>query len=338
MRDIFDIKNNFDKYKAIKSHLLYGDFGKANNPSISILMPVYAHPRFFKEALESAINQDYNGEYEIVVVDNHGITDDITVYQHIIMECNASNVFYYRNEKNIEVTGNLNRCIELARSQFVTFLHDDDILLRDALSCLMNLQNKFKKAVLSSYNTIDKNGNFISKYKYPRKALGILNLKESYQYKLIDQFVQSGGTGSGCLFNRSFLIKLGGYDEEFYPSGDYALCSCYIYRFGAVFNNKPTINYRIAENGSFSGYIYFVEIDKHIRECIKNKLPYPRCFLDKIITANYNVSKVFFAIDWGSKPKSLLASLQTRDRVIMKITRIILNLKRYTFSEVIHKV
>jgi glycosyltransferase involved in cell wall biosynthesis len=330
MRDIFSTRDNFCLYAHIKSHFLYGDFEKCGMPAISILMPVYAHPYFFRFALESAINQDYGYEYEIIVVDNHGLTDGINDYQKVIIEYNAPNVFYYRNEKNIGVTANLNRCIELARAPFITFCHDDDMLLPDALSRLMKLQNKFKKAILSSFNTIDKDGNYISMYSKPK--LGILTLKDAYRYKLCDQFVQSGSTGLGCLFARESMIEIGGYDEEFYPSGDYALCSCYIYRFGAVFSNNSTINYRIAENGSMSGYIYFADIDKHIRECIKKKLPYPGWILNIIIRANYNISKIVFAVDWGNKPKSLLASIRFSDRFIMKIVRCILNFKKYKMT------
>ena len=49
---------------------------------------------------------------------------------------------YYKNEKILGMLGNWNRGIELARAPFVTYCHDDDMLLPSALSRLMELQKK----------------------------------------------------------------------------------------------------------------------------------------------------------------------------------------------------
>lgn len=105
-------------------------------------MPVFNHPDYFRKSLSSAINQDYTDDYEIIVVDNNDQTDGPTSNQVIVEEFRNPKVLYYKNEKNIGMFGNWNRGIELARASFVTYCHDDDMLLPSALSRLMELQKK----------------------------------------------------------------------------------------------------------------------------------------------------------------------------------------------------
>jgi cellulose synthase/poly-beta-1,6-N-acetylglucosamine synthase-like glycosyltransferase len=89
MKNVFETRNNYIQYAHIKSHLLYGDYSKCKYPTVSILMPIYNHPNYFKEALLSVINQNYQSEYEIVVVDNNDLSDEINLNQQIVTELNA---------------------------------------------------------------------------------------------------------------------------------------------------------------------------------------------------------------------------------------------------------
>ena len=102
MRDIFEIKNNFLEYKDVESKLIVGDISKISNPKVSIIMPVYNHPDYFELALKSAINQDYNEPYEIVVVDNDD-AKEITRNQTVVENDYQSNILYYKNAKNISL-------------------------------------------------------------------------------------------------------------------------------------------------------------------------------------------------------------------------------------------
>ena len=60
MRNIFDYKDNLHVMDYIPAILKWGSLN-GPKPDVSILMPVYNHPHFFKLALETALNQDYQG-------------------------------------------------------------------------------------------------------------------------------------------------------------------------------------------------------------------------------------------------------------------------------------
>ena len=65
----------FEKYKDIKTKLIYGE----HNPQakVSIIILSYRRVDGLIQALESAINQDYDGEYEILVMDDSGLITQI---------------------------------------------------------------------------------------------------------------------------------------------------------------------------------------------------------------------------------------------------------------------
>ena len=87
---------------------------------LTIAMPVYKRKDYFLEALESAINQTV--KCEVIVVDNcspHNYFKDV---------CEEKGITYYRNQTNVGMCRNFNRCFELAKTDYVITLQDDDIL------------------------------------------------------------------------------------------------------------------------------------------------------------------------------------------------------------------
>lgn len=330
MRDIFEYKDNFAIYSNVKSELKVGDLDKCPTPIISVIMPVFKRPAYFKIALDSVLNQDFEGPYEIVVVDNNSDEGDINQNQQIVEEANSNKIFYYRNEKNIGMFGNWNRGIELSRANYVTYCHDDDMFLPNTLSTLYKIQGgKDNKAVFGTFNKIDPAGNYISVAPVPHTKFKILKPLISYNYSKLDVFMGSPGFGCGCLFKRDKLIEIGGYSEEFYPSADYALNAVYTVKYGSRYTRIPTFNYRIAENESLSVYERFVDVDKYFRDCMKQFLPYPNFILDRIIKANYRISKIKFAINWGKRDESLLAQRKVSDRLILSSLGRLRQLRKY---------
>ena len=93
---------------------------------ITIAIPVYERYEYFEEALNSAINQSVT--CRIIVVDNASQTKS---FETQITKTANSNIKYYRNHKNLGMVGNWNECIKLTTTEWLTILHDDDILFPD---------------------------------------------------------------------------------------------------------------------------------------------------------------------------------------------------------------
>ncbi|MGC9354636.1 MAG: glycosyltransferase family 2 protein [Mariniphaga sp.] len=87
---------------------------------LTIAMPCYERKEFFLEALESALNQTI--KCKVIVVDN---CSSHNYYEKV---CEEKGVTYYRNQTNIGLYPNINRCFELSETEYVKILDDDDIL------------------------------------------------------------------------------------------------------------------------------------------------------------------------------------------------------------------
>ena len=292
--NIFEKVNCFDRNSEIKSILKWGE-RREENIEVSIILPVYNHPEYFKRALVSAINQDYNGNYEIIVIDNNmDDTMDQNEFERFVEQVASSKVLYYKNEHNIGGCNSWNRGVLYSNAPYFTFLHDDDEFYPYTLSRLMNLKKRVgKSAIFSGKVCIDGMSNMIdTKIHNPAQGRFFVFFRRKSFYKLpfFRHFMQSVSCGGGSLFHKSCFLELGGYNDDYAPSPDYALHIAYAYYWGSYFNSIPTLKYRIADNDSFKVYEKCLEADMFFRSCMKEKIKLPYKFLDRIIKANYQYS------------------------------------------------
>ncbi|HCY75454.1 MAG TPA: hypothetical protein DHV28_05995 [Ignavibacteriales bacterium] len=87
---------------------------------LTIAMPCYERKDYFIAALESALNQTV--KCPVIVVDNCSSHD---YFEKVSKE---KGVTYFRNERNIGLFPNQNRCYSLAKTEYVKVLDDDDLL------------------------------------------------------------------------------------------------------------------------------------------------------------------------------------------------------------------
>lgn len=95
-------------------------------PLVSILIPTFNRPDFFEQALRSALAQTYSN-IEIIVSDNS--TNKLT--EQVVARYQAtprgSVIRYYHNPDNIGPIANQQRCLNLAKGEFINYLNDDDL-------------------------------------------------------------------------------------------------------------------------------------------------------------------------------------------------------------------
>ena len=244
----FEYKDNFIQYGDIKSKMILGNPNRKNR-LFTIAIPTYKRPELLENALISALNQVEIDDYEIVIVDN----DCSSSATEKIVEKNLNeNVYYFKNEKNIGMFGNWNRCIELAKGEYITILNDDDWLSENYL---MNYMKYLKPEVDGLYfpsNVVDlrHNNTFDRKKKYLilKKVIKTFS-KRSNKMKLFNFFLGSFGP-LGLLMKTSNLKKLGGYNPDYFPSSDYVLHANYCYNYNVYFINEKLNYRRIAVNES----------------------------------------------------------------------------------------
>lgn len=322
MRDIFEYQDNFASFSDVRSIKLWGNLDYCKNPYISIIVPCYSHPDYLKQALLSALNQDYKGKYEIIVVDNTELTKTPTENQRIVEELNDFRIIYYRNEKNIGMIGNWNRLAELARAPFIVYLHDDDMLLMSSLTTLITLQRRYNAdGVNGSFRKIDSFGNVENLLiNQSHKKSFIFKHKNEFHATIFDLFLgRGGGFGCGCLFRKEAFFKIGGFNPDFYPSADYAFNANMAYKFNLISTSMQTFYYRVAENESLLVSERFVDADKHFRKCMSKHIKLPKIISNALINSMYRISKVTFSVIWGKKDEIELKKIKIMDKILLKL-------------------
>lgn len=155
-----------DHFKEISDGPATLIFGDESRPAslITIAIPTYLRVSTLNDAIASAINQTRFTDYEIIVVDNNPIRNDET---ETLMEQYRSipNLRYYKNSRNLGMTGNWNRLYELAKGDWVVMLHDDDMLAPVYLRTIAEVikHSKLETAIFptftSDFNTFAKTHN-----------------------------------------------------------------------------------------------------------------------------------------------------------------------------------
>ncbi|MDQ3282926.1 MAG: glycosyltransferase [Acidobacteriota bacterium] len=191
-------------------------------PRISVLIPAFNAAPWVAAAVDSVRAQTF-GDWEIVAVDDASSDETHAILQSFA----APNVHVHRNDRNFGMAGNWNRCLALAKGEFVVKLDADDAFKPRALEHLAGA-------------VVDENV----------LAAGIRSLQcdaqlepfdgiqgdDAMQRNGIDPYrdtVQSGDrwydiaamgyqlwSSTAFLVQREFLVASGGWDERFGCAAD----------------------------------------------------------------------------------------------------------------------
>lgn len=245
----------FKEHEDISSKLIIK--GKKNNPRVSVMIPTFRRLDFLKQAVMSAINQVDFDDFEIVVIDNEQSQDGIM--ENFIKELNFPRLSLYRNEKNVGMIGNWNKCIQLAKANWLVILHDDDMMKPNALFNLV--KNINGDSLVASSTEIFGLESRRSIKKYVKDIIAIFSrfIKFSSGKKVLDSydiFVDCPICASGALLNKQACIDLGGYNQKYWPISDYLFSLRYILKFGGIQLKQRLVRYRLSVNESNNPKVY----------------------------------------------------------------------------------
>src|SRR5215510_10892507 len=95
---------------------------------VTIGIPTFNRATLLRESMASVLSQSYP-DFRLLVCDN--ASDDGT--PETVASFNDSRIDYVRSDQNIGMNPNYNRVIELATTEFLLVLPDDDLLYPDHL-------------------------------------------------------------------------------------------------------------------------------------------------------------------------------------------------------------
>lgn len=91
-------------------------------PTVSVLMPTYNYAHYIGEAIQSVLDQTFQN-FELIIVDDRSSDNTDEVVKPFLAD---TRVKYFKNEKNLGLVGNFNKCLDYATGKYIKYLLADD--------------------------------------------------------------------------------------------------------------------------------------------------------------------------------------------------------------------
>ena len=200
--------------------------------------PIKEH---LKQSLQSVLMQDQGEkEMQIAVVDDASTDIDV---ESVVRDLDVHNrVEFYRNEQNLGIGGNWNRCVDLAKGEWIHLMHQDD-WLRDGFYEQIREGLSFSSSVGMAYvRTIfaDMDGDWQSFSKLVKKQSGIIN---DYRGNVHN----TGCFPSSNVIKRKVFNTVGKYNESLVYSLDKEMTIRISAQYDIWYGKSPLHIFRINE-------------------------------------------------------------------------------------------
>jgi glycosyltransferase involved in cell wall biosynthesis len=170
-------------------------------PKVSVLIPNYNYGHYLSESIQSVLNQTFT-DFELIIVDNCSTDNSQEVISKFLED---KRVRFFKNENNIGLIGNWNKCLEYARGEYIKFLLSDDMFYPQLLEKFVPVMDNHPEISIASCSN---------------EGFGV----DSYQWIIPFHFVQDGkkviytslvdrnwlASPTAVIFRRSNLF-LGGF-------------------------------------------------------------------------------------------------------------------------------
>lgn len=169
-------------------------------PHVSVVMGMYNCAMTLGMAIESIISQTYT-DWELIVCDDASTDDTYRIANEYAAR--DSRIKVLRNEHNVGCNIVLNRCIEMARGEYIAVMDSDDISLPQRLEKEVAILDNNPQYVVVGTATIhfDEKGDFLN-----------LPWKERPQPS---DFVHGiPHAHPSCMVRRSAMLEIGCYHTE----------------------------------------------------------------------------------------------------------------------------
>lgn len=231
------------------------NFERKQQPTITIIIPLFNKVKEIERALRSILNQTVN-KYELLIIDG-GSTDGSLekIYPYL-----ADSRFHLIHQKGRGLPGARNEGIMIASGDIITFLDADDEWYPDFLETIINLYNKYPEAGL--YGTSYERYALTSAKPSPLKFFSEKTF-EGYLPSYFQVYVKSGYPPfcPCCVaLNKTIFSKVGYFNEKLRISEDVEMWVRIAYYLPIVFTSKIHARYHLYSENKMSLDYYPIKI------------------------------------------------------------------------------
>lgn len=178
-------------------------------PRVTVCIPVYNRARYVTEAIDTVLAQRFD-DFEVLVIDDGSVDDSVAM----IRRFSDPRIRLERNDHNRGIPFTRNRCLELARGEYVALLDSDDRMMPDRLARQV--------AFLDRHPDIATLGGWVTKFDDMGRN-GRRLVRPCMPSQLPAWLLFRSAQANTTLMARTAIMREFGYRAEFPVSEDYDL-------------------------------------------------------------------------------------------------------------------
>jgi glycosyltransferase involved in cell wall biosynthesis len=166
------------------------------SPTLTLAIPYYSRPDYLKEAVQSVLGQN-DADWHLLIVDDRGPDPSGGEWAASLKD---PRIRYVKNDRNLGITANWNRCLDLVDTDLVTLFHSDDVLEPNYVGMMKKAAVDYPQASAFFCQTSIIDARSRSTFSFPDwyKSLIIPSTKED--------FVIQGESGFSSLLGGDYIM------------------------------------------------------------------------------------------------------------------------------------
>ena len=195
---------------------------------VSVCIPTYNGSTYLRQAIESARTQTYS-DFELLIVDDGSTDDTFQIVEEFARL--DSRVRAYQNPQRLGLVGNWNRCLELARGQWIKFLFQDDYLHPTCIELLLELAEASDATLVACQRDLEFDADLPAEFKdsfvryvvenelaarFPNAtgATGAISATEFARHVALYPTLNCIGEPTAVMFHHSVVKRFGRFNPE----------------------------------------------------------------------------------------------------------------------------
>ena len=229
---------------------------------LSVVIPTYKRGKLLEDAIDSVVWQAEKYKSIQVIVLSNDPEDDMHA---LVDKYRKTRLCIVRNRENLGMRGNQNKCAVVAKSKYIAYLHDDDLLKDSYCESIVPLLNEVNDVdcFIPLRETIFPNDNWGKKMIAKKKIKDVFArsfCKRSIRNSLISRVLPKdvllcgqncfGAPTCGTIYRREAFLDVGGYSAEWQYAFDLMFYMKFAGRYKTTILRKNLGYYRMVQSAS----------------------------------------------------------------------------------------
>ncbi len=221
--------------------------------TVSVIVPSYNHSSYICDAVDSIINQDYEGLVEIIVVDDFSSDDTLNVLKKFDNLVSINRAFrLIEKNKNYGINHSIEQGLRLASGDFAQIVASDDVL------CEEKIKTQVAFLEVNGHDCVYSRGFFYYEDGATQEFF-LPDFKKSYEkgegFSFVSQQDWGAPLAQSALFRSEILNELVEVRQRF-KSDDWAMLIVLFRDYNVGYIDKPLFLYRQHSANSYKNYDY----------------------------------------------------------------------------------